>query len=182
MVGLDTLSHGFAVLDEVKADNGAGYMAVGAYKLASWLYEGQINEKSGEASLEHLRRVAGGVNYGEAEAVAYLHDSVEDGLLTFEHLAELGFPRDVCAAVCLLVREKGQPYQDYIARLSGVLGKPYGDGIRSVKRSHKLAIKVKLADLEDNANFLRLTSFGERDISRMKKYWKAYKYLKGLEV
>jgi (p)ppGpp synthase/HD superfamily hydrolase len=180
-VGLDTLKHGFAVLDEVKAHNTDGHIAYAAIQLASWLYEGHVNEKSGEDSLEHLRRVAGGVNYGETEAVAYLHDTVEDRLLTFSQLVQLGFPHAVCGAVNLLARQKGQPYHEYVWLLSGGPWTGARDA-RPILATHKLAIKVKLADLEDNANFLRLTSFGERDISRMKKYFKAYKYLKGLEV
>lgn len=41
-----------------------------------------------------------------------------------------------------------------------------------------IARKVKLADIEDNINVLRLSLIEDKDLQRIKKYHKAYNYLK----
>ena len=40
-----------------------------------------------------------------------------------------------------------------------------------------LATKVKVADIEDNINILRLEQVGEKDLQRVAKYHKAWKTL-----
>ena len=41
-----------------------------------------------------------------------------------------------------------------------------------------MARTVKLADIEDNMNILRLETVKEKDLQRLEKYHKAYKRLK----
>ena len=69
------------------------------------------------------------------QAVAFLHDAVEDGGTTFEEL-EKSMPPKVMEALKLLTHFKGDSYLDYLLML---------------KRSHNnLAIQVKLADMTAN--------------------------------
>ena len=56
-------------------------------------------------------------------------------------------------------------YQDYDAYIYEVAKNP-------------IARKVKMADIVDNINVLRLDSVEEKDLQRIKKYHLAYNYLK----
>ena len=42
---------------------------------------------------------------------------------------------------------------------------------------NKLAAKVKIADIEDNIDVLRLSSLDEWDLARIKKYHTAWRFL-----
>ena len=86
----------------------------------------------------HLTRVAGRVwPDPDAEAVAFLHDILEDTTITEEELRER-FPDYIVDAVVALTKVKndGRTYKDYIRDLA----------------SNPLAKKVKLADLADNTD------------------------------
>ena len=71
----------------------------------------------------------------EAKTVALLHDTVEDGGVTFADL-RVWFGPAVVDAVALLTRPEGMTYADYIERLAA--------------SGNATAISVKLADLADN--------------------------------
>ena len=77
-----------------------------------------------------------------AQAVAVLHDVLEDTAVTAEQLREANLSREVVDAVSVLTRRSGQTYEQYIEQVAG----------------NAIARPVKLADLADNlANNKRLT-------------------------
>ena len=55
-------------------------------------------------------------------------------------------------------------------------GESYDLFIERVK-DNPIALKVKMADLRDNMDILRLPVLTEKDLQRIAKYHKAYKYL-----
>ena len=60
-----------------------------------------------------------------------------------------------------LTRRKGESYEAFIDRV----------------RVHPLARKIKLLDIEDNMNLLRLNAVSENDLQRIAKYHRAWKRL-----
>lgn len=93
---------------------------------------------------------------------ALLHDIVEDTDVTLEQLNMMGFPQEVLDALKVLTHSSGVDYFEYI------------EGIGK----NKIAIDVKLADLEHNSDLSRLDDITEKDIARVEKYKKSMVYLK----
>lgn len=93
--------------------------------------------RGGEPYVEHLRRVAEAVakrGYGpEHQAVAWLHDAVEDGQVTQEGIAQR-FPASVAEAVKAITKNPGEKYEDYLIRV----------------KANPLAHEVKISDMLDN--------------------------------
>lgn len=117
---------------------------------------------AGRPYYRHVSRVAdnfGQNNYGIA---AYLHDVVEDTEWTLDQLRERGFSAAVIEAVDALTRRKGEEYMDYIERCAG----------------NTIAKYVKFADLTDNMDIRRLPEITDKDVARLRKYHKAYLFLK----
>ncbi len=92
-----------------------------------------------------------------------LHDVVEDTDWTLDRLKAEGFPPEVVEAVDALSKREGESYDDYIERLS----------------RNPLAVKVKVADLVDNMRLTRMNEVTEQDASRLARYLRAWKKLKG---
>ena len=104
----------------------------------------------------------------EAEAVAWLHDVLEDApeseLNWYGHHVEDSFPEGIVEAVIALTRTYGYPADVYYA---DILENP-------------LALRVKLADIADNADESRLALLDEKTAARLRrKYAKARKALEG---
>lgn len=102
----------------------------------------------------------------ELQQIAVLHDLVEDTDWTIEKLADLGFSDRVLNGVNTLTHRKNESYDDYIKRIS-----QNGD-----------AIMVKLADLRHNSDVMRMKGVRDKDLERIAKYHKAYKFLKGIDL
>jgi len=126
-------------------------------------------DKGGSPYVYHLNRVADKVmvyyseDY-ELKEAAFCYDLLEDIKgWTPEKLGEYVSPR-VVNLVSILTHKEYEPYKDYIDRVA----------------MDKDAIKIKLADLEDNMDITRLPELTEKDIVRLKKYHKYYIYLKNL--
>ena len=96
-----------------------------------------------------------------AMMAAVLHDVVEDTHFTFDQLREIGCPEEVLHVVELLTKSADDEYLDDVER---ILGNP-------------TARKIKLADLEDNMNILRLSELTPRDTERLNSYIKAWRRL-----
>lgn len=133
-----------------------------ALNLATRAHKGQT-DKSGAPYIFHSIRVANRCSTDEERIVALLHDTIEDTDITPEYLLSEGFPQSIVDAVLSVTRNEEENYEDF------------------VKRSHLNPIgrQVKLHDLEDNMDITRLNELTEKDIARLNKYLKAYKYLKG---
>lgn len=103
------------------------------------------------------------MNTDETRIAAVLHDVVEDTDWTLELLAAEGFRKEVLDAIDCLTHREGTSYEDYIDRI----------------RPNSIARTVKLADLKDNMNLLRIPEPSERDLIRLKKYRSAWQTLGG---
>lgn len=100
--------------------------------------------------------------------VGLLHDVLEDTDITLQELL-CRFPMtiDEREALELLTRQKGVTYDDYIKSI--------------IESGNRIAILVKMSDLEHNQNLNRFTeadlTITKQDERRVKKYNKAYNKL-----
>lgn len=90
-----------------------------------------------EETADHARRVASSrwVTSDSQVRVALLHDVLEDTKATALDLRRMGLPRDEIDAVSALSRQEGETYMQFVKRVAG---------------GSDTAVRVKLADLEDN--------------------------------
>jgi (p)ppGpp synthase/HD superfamily hydrolase len=133
-------------------------MLAKAIKIATDAHATQ-KDKNGDPYILHLMRVClRGKNENE-KICGILHDLVEDTEWTFEQLAKEGFSAEVIRALkCVTKTSEQEPYEDFIERV----------------KKNKLAISVKINDLEDNLDARRMLQLTGKDISRFNKYLKAY--------
>ena len=135
-----------------------------AIKIADKAHKGQT-DKYDAPYIAHVMRV---MNYGKTydeKIVGVLHDVVEDHPQEFslEFLRNEGFPEYILFAVrCLSKLSPEENYDDFVRRIE----------------KSSLAIAVKLNDLRDNMDLRRVNrELTEKDIKRLNKYLKAYRYL-----
>ena len=131
-----------------------------AIELAKQHHEGQT-DKAGKPYIEHPLRVMNQVESEEEKIVAVLHDIVEDTNISLNDLRNEGFSEEVVSAVECLTKQDGENYDSYIERIS----------------FNPLAVKIKLADLEDNRDLTRLPEVTDKDLKRIEKYDKALEKL-----
>lgn len=120
-------------------------------------------DKAGSPYIFHPIRVSDRCYTDEERIVALLHDTIEDTNITPEYLLSEGFPRNIVDAILSVTRNEEESYEDF------------------VKRSYLNPIgrQVKIHDLEDNMDITRLEQIMEKDLARLNKYLKAYRYLIG---
>jgi (p)ppGpp synthase/HD superfamily hydrolase len=105
-------------------------------------HAGQKDKAGKDYFKAHVTVVAEGVKGDPiAEAVAFLHDTVEDTSVTIEDI-RTGFPKEVADAVSALTHSKGISYAEYLWHI----------------QQNSIAAKVKLSDLRSNVNNPALTS------------------------
>lgn len=132
-----------------------------AIKLAKLAHTNHF-DKSGAPYINHLERVAARVAPDPvAEAVAWLHDLVEDRPQFATALGQ--FPAHIVRAVYLLTKSKGEDPALYFARI----------------KTDPVALKVKLiGDIPDNLSEDRLGRLDQETQDRLrKKYAVATEYL-----
>lgn len=133
-----------------------------AIQIAVEAHQGQ-KDKAGAPYILHPLRVMLHMETEEQMMVAVLHDVVEDSHWTLIDLQREGFPEQVIEAVDHLSRRDSETYDEFIDRIKGSM----------------LAIKVKLADLEDNMDLRRICNLTDKEKERMIKYHSAWIRLKG---
>lgn len=134
-----------------------------AIKIADKAHQGQL-DKYGAPYIAHVLRVSQAGKTLDEKIVGALHDVVEDcPEFSIPYLRRRGFPEYILFAVeCL---SKTNPEEDYEA---------------FVRRTEKspLAVSVKLHDLRDNMDLTRVgRPLSDKDLKRLNKYLKAYRYL-----
>lgn len=151
----------------------SGTRLLGHAKNLAVVAHGMQKDQTGQAYSSHPRRVAATVRGDafartnwqqrnwESEAVAWLHDVLEDTSITKDQLVEFGFPDSVVDAVWALTHLDGEPNELYWER---------------VKRN-ELARMVKLHDIRDNLQERRLRKLPEDVQVRLRA-----KYARALEV
>ena len=128
-----------------------------AISIASLAHEGQL-DKGGEPYILHPLRVMMKLKDYDLRIIAVLHDVIEDCGLTLDDLVSIyGVPFELARIVDILSRKDNESYDEYIERIS---------------KNYK-AIKVKLADLEDNMDLNRINNPTQNDYDRVVKYTKA---------
>lgn len=131
-----------------------------ALEIATKAHKGQV-DKSGAAYIFHPIRMAELCTTEEEKIVALLHDTIEDTSVTAEYLLEQGFPRTIVDAVLGVTRRDDETYEEFVRRAS----------------LNPISKQVKIHDLEDNMDIRRLSEVTEKDLARLNKYLRAYKYL-----
>lgn len=126
-----------------------------ARALAADAHAGQI-DKAGAPYIGHVARVAARVRGDDdAEVVAWLHDVLEDCPGFAAQLQD--FPPAIQHAVQLLSRNHSADTAHYYA---GIAANP-------------LALKVKLADIADNADETRLSALDAATAERLRGKYRA---------
>lgn len=121
-----------------------------------------ILDKGGRPYFLHCQYIADGMDTDEEKVLAYLHDTIEDGITTIQSLRELGFPEDILSDLELLTHKKEDDYLSvYIKKIA----------------TSERATKVKKRDLEHNSMLTRLKGVSKSDFDRLEKYSYAYLYL-----
>lgn len=131
-----------------------------AIEIAAKAHAG-AKEKNGDPYLLHPLRVMAQVNSLDEKMVAVLHDVAEDTDVALDDLEKEGFSQAVLEAVRLVTRTDEQNYNAYI---------------QSIK-ANPIARAVKIADMIDNSNLLRIPNLRDKDLERCRKYHKYIQYL-----
>ena len=128
-----------------------------AKSMAEEKHKGQ-EDRYGNPYIDHIYRVVDRVmemefnmvdETSEIElyvATAYLHDIIEDTMVTDSDLREEGFTKTVREAVHFMTRPKRMSYSDYLDRIKV----SYERGDETTGTAAKIAKVVKLADLFDH--------------------------------
>ena len=144
-------------------------MVVEACEIARRAHIGQ-KDKGGSSYIEHPLRVMSAMVEDDyaGRITSVLHDVVEDTSVTLAELVSwLGIPAysGIAFALETLTKRRKDSYGEFIERI--------------VKSDSELAVRVKIADLEDNMDIRRLPSLGNSDLQRLVKYHRAWRHLKG---
>lgn len=132
-----------------------------AVRLAAVNHEGQV-DKGGSPYIFHLLRVMEKMPDDDLKTVAVLHDMLEDTDVSEEKMQEEGIPQRLIAILKILNKKQYGDYDEYIDHVA----------------RDRAAARVKMADLEDNMNIIRLEEIDENVVDHLKKYHKAWKRLK----
>ena len=144
-----------------------------AIEIATKAHLGQV-DKGGYPYIGHPLRVMNAVEATEEKIVAVLHDVIEDTSVSYDDLHEEGFSHTVVFAhreadlfeIAALTKIDGEPRKTYLKRII----------------DNPLALKVKIADLEDNCNLERTQNPSERDFARTKRYNQELQKLKKVQL
>jgi len=123
-----------------------------AIAIAASAHQDQL-DKNGIPYILHPIRLMLKMESEEQMIAAILHDVIEDTEWTLDQLHAEGFSKRIIDLVDLLSRREPESYAEFIERL----------------RADPVAIKIKLADLEDNMDLTRLPEITKKDISRLKR-------------
>lgn len=118
-------------------------------------------DKAGQDYIHHPLRLMAKMTTDYEMSVALLHDILEDSDITATDLLAEGIPEEVVEAVLCLTKQEDENYQTFVLRA----------------KQNRLARKVKIADIEDNINVLRLLILREKDLVRVAKYHSAWRVL-----
>ncbi len=133
-----------------------------AFEIARDAHAGQV-DKACRPYFSHPIRVARSLSSPYAE-VALLHDVVEDTLVTLDDLRTAGLSEEIVEAVDAITKRKGESKDDYYQRV----------------KANPIALVVKLADVDDNADEKRLSELDPETADRLRcKYAHAREVLNG---
>ena len=131
-----------------------------AVRIAVEAHTGQ-KDRNGQPYILHRLRVMARVLTQDEKIVAILHDVIEDTPWTPDQLKDRGFPPHILQALDCVTKREGEAYEDFVTRSA----------------SNPIALRVKLADLEDNMDVRRLSQITPQDAERLSRYLAAYQRL-----
>lgn len=131
-----------------------------AFGMCLVAHEGQ-EDRAGLPYYTHPVRVAEKMDSELEVVTALLHDVVEDSDTTLDDLRER-FPREVIRAIECLTKRDGELTSEYLERVI----------------TSQLAVKVKLADIEDNMRLERYENPTPGDVWACDRYVARYEQLK----
>lgn len=106
-----------------------------AREIATKAHQGQFRRDGKTPYISHPQRVAKRLEGNpQAQAVAWLHDVLEDTSVTSTELRQAGLGEDIIKAVEILTKTRGVKYLDYLQRV----------------KASDLARQVKIQDMLDN--------------------------------
>ena len=133
-----------------------------AYEICLKAHAGLV-DKAGMPYHLHPERVAARCSTDAETIVALLHDTIEDTEVRPEDLLSKGFSQEIVDAILSVTKRKGENYEDFVARA----------------KQNPIGRIVKIHDLEDNMDIRRLDTLSDESVARLRKYLKAYHFLKG---
>jgi (p)ppGpp synthase/HD superfamily hydrolase len=131
--------------------------------IATRAHEGQ-KDKAGEHYILHVLRVMLALSSDDERIVAVLHDLLEDTPWTVDALRAEGFSQTIIDAIDCVTHREGESYDAFIQRAG----------------TNAISLRVKLADLADNADLSRFEEPSQADRVRSLKYERAIEMLKKL--
>jgi len=131
-------------------------MLTRAIIIAAQAHSGQT-DKGGRPYILHPLRVMMNQLADLEQICAVLHDVIEDSAVSLEDLRIEGFDEEVLRTLELLTnRDKGSSYDAFIKRIC--------------ESGNQAALRIKLADLEDNLDSTRIALLSPADKARVEKY------------
>lgn len=118
-------------------------------------------DRNGAKYILHPMQVMSRMETETEKIVGVLHDVVEDTPITLQILKEKGYSEEIVAAIDCLTKREGETYEDFIERC----------------KQNPIALQVKIADLEDNMDIRRIDVLTEKDMERLNRYLRAWRYL-----
>lgn len=118
-------------------------------------------DKMGKAYFQHPMRVAMRCRRDDEKIVAMLHDVIEDTATTAGDLLAQGFPQYIVDAILSVTKRDGENYDDFVVRAG----------------QNPIGRVVKLHDLEDNLDIMRLSELDADMVRRYNKYLRAHRHL-----
>lgn len=131
-----------------------------ALHLAATCYH-NVDDRYGRPKLLHVIRVSQRLPRLRDQIAGMLHDLPEDDeAYDLDRLRREGFPHDIIHTVDCVTRRDGkkEPWENYYQRIE----------------SSPAAIRVKLADLQDNMDLLRTRNIPVKDLDRYNRYLLAF--------
>lgn len=113
-------------------------------------------DKGGSPYILHPIRVMMSLNTEEEKIVGVLHDVVEDSEdWDFDRLREQGFAEDIISALKFVTKQSdAENYEAFIEKAG----------------RNQIAKNVKIADIKDNLDVMRIGPLKEKDLLRINKY------------
>ena len=130
------------------------------------LHAGQVDQ-AGAPYIGHLERVAAHLQRLFPDATpderhaAWLHDAIEDASVTPDDLRAHGYSEATIAIILAVTKPKDSDI-DYAARIDALIAK-----------CNRSALRVKLADLSDNLDPIRLASLPPGRASSLRRRYEA---------
>jgi (p)ppGpp synthase/HD superfamily hydrolase len=136
-----------------------------AIAIAAEGHAGQV-DKAGLPYILHPLRVMLRMKTTEERVAAVLHDILEDTHWTVDQLRKEGFSDQILAAIEAVTRREDETYDDFVDRAA----------------RDPIGRRVKIADLEDNADLTRIERPTDKDHARVQKYQRAIARIRSLAV